>query len=344
MSDYNINERWSLLDRAKSAAPHYQVMKLINVANFMQEVPVTTANSGLFHRFSRDREMAASTNRAFYSGVGKTKMSKQVLYEHCELIERRREIDEDELDTLASDEAGKAEVLRQQDEAHLTKLGEDIVYRVFNGANTSGSEHINGFKARLASLNPSGTGNGLNNVRSAGNDNASYNTSIYVVEWNLNGGAYMFVPPNGMGGSMNGVVARDKGKEPQLDASDSTLTYYVYVAQFKAWMGLCVGDNLKIARIANINSQIDGSNNFIDANVDNTLIQLLNDGHFDRSRTRIYVNQDIMSQIEVYGKDKSNMNYMGSADVFGVPVPTFRGIPIRMLDNVIIPSAETVVS
>lgn len=344
MTDYNINERWSLLDRAKAVTPHYQVMKLLNVAGFMQEVPATTANMGLMHRFSRDREMAASTNRAFYTGVGKTKMSKQVIYEHCMLKERRREIDEDELDTLAADEAGKAEVLRQQDEAHITKLGEDIVYAVFNGAVTDGGEHIRGLKSRLASLNPSGTGNGLNNVRSAGNTNASYNTSIYVVEWNLNGGAYLFVPPNNMGGSMNGVVARNKGKEPKLDASDSTLTYYVYVAQFKAWVGLAIGDNLKIARVTNINSQLGASKNFIDANVDNMLISVLNDGHFDRARTRIYVNQDIMTQIEVYGKDKTNMNYAGSAQIFGTDVPTMRSIPIRMLDNVIIPSNETVVS
>jgi hypothetical protein len=198
MSDYNINERWSLLDRAKAlSVPHYQTMKLINVAEFAREIPVVTANMGLFHRYSRDREMAASTNRAFYSGVGSTKMSKQIIMEPCMLKERRREIDEDELDTLAADEAGKAEVLRQQDEAHLTKLGEDVFYGIFNAAKTDGSENVRGLKSRLASLNPSGTGNGLNNVISAGNTNASYNTSIYVVEWNTQGGAYLFVPPNG---------------------------------------------------------------------------------------------------------------------------------------------------
>lgn len=342
MTDYNINERWSLLDRSKAVTPLFRTMNL-KVDGFFQEVPAVQANMGLIHRFSRDREMAASTNRAFYAGVGRTKFSKQVVYEHCMLKERRREIDEDELDTLGGDAEGKKEVLRQQDEAHIIKLGEDIVNAIFNGSVTDGGEHINGLKARLASLNPSGTGNGLNNVRSAGNANASYNSSIYVVEWNTQGGAFLIYPPNGMANTQYGVAVRDKKKEPKLDASDSTMTYYVYVAQFKAWVGLAVGDNLKIARIANINTATSGSKNFIDGNVDNILLSVLNNGHFDRARTRIYVNEDIMTQIEIYGKDKSNLN-LSTGQVFGAPVPTFRGIPIRMLDNAIISSAETVVS
>jgi hypothetical protein len=139
-------------------------------------------------------------------------------------------------------------------------------------------------------------------------------------------------------------TGRNKGKEPKLDASDSTLTYYTYVAQFKAWVGLAVGDNLKIARVCNINSQLDTSKNFIDANVDNLLIDVLNQGHFNPARTRIYVNQNIMTQMQVYAKDKTNMNYMGAAEVFGIKVPTFQQIPIRMIDNVIITNAETVVT
>ena len=38
-----------------------------------------------------------------------------------------------------------------------------------------------------------------------------------------------------------------------------------------------------------------------------------------------------MTQIEIYGKDKTNLN-RSTGQVFGAPVPTFRGIPIAKCD------------
>ena len=344
MANYDINEQWTLLDRSKATADGKTTLPMIRIMdkkidNFFMDVPFVECNSGLRHRVRRANQMTESTNRSFYSGVGSTKQGSQIVFEPVMLKERRREIDEDEIDTLAN---GKEE-LKRQDMSHMMRLGEDVVDAFFNGGVTDGAENVRGLLARLASLNPSGTGNGLDNVLSNGNSNASYNTSIFIIEWAINEGAYGLYPPGFMKNTELGVSARDKQKEKVLDADDSTAAFYAYVAQFKAWLGLAVGDNLKIARLSNINTDVDSASNFISGNGHRRLFELLNRGRFDRSRTRLYMNSEMKTQFDILGSDKSNL-FLSSREVFGRPVDVFQEIPIRVLDNTIIKTTETVVT
>lgn len=337
MADRDINTKYTLLDRAKRTNDGKTVLPILNVMNllvddFFKDVPFVEANMGLQHKLVRDTGMADSSMRGFYQGVGSTKRNTQSVLEGVALLERRREIDEDEIDTLANPQ----EALRQEDEGHIQKLGEDVADTFFNGSVTSGGEYINGLKSRLGALNPSG----LNNVIS--NGYGSTGSSVYIVEWNpLKGqGAFGIYPPGFIKNTLFGIAARDKGKEVMADADDATKKYYAYVAQFKAWMGLAVGNNRKIARLANINPTVGGTDSFSDGGPEN-LITLLNTGRFDLAKTRIYVNPSMKAQMDVYALNKSNTLWP-TMEVFGRPVMTFQGIPIRVTD--VISSAETVVS
>jgi len=344
MSTIYINTKYTLLDRAKETSDGKTVLPVIKVMNqlvddFFADVPFVEANMGLKHKIVRDTGMVTSTNRTFYKGVVASKLNKQVVYEDVMLKERRREIDEDEIDTLAN----PGEKLRQEDEAHYRKLGEDVVCAFINGVQTDGSEHINGLLQRLDALNPTGLNNVISNGHTGG---GSTTTSVLVVEWNTDqtGGAYGIYPS----GSFNknaplGVSMKDKGKEPIADADDTTAKYYAYVAQFKAWLGLAVGNNRKIARLANINPTIGGSKAFDDGGVAN-LIKLLNNGRFDRARTRIYCNTTVKTQMDIYALDKANVLW-APTEVFGRQVTAFQGqIPIRSIDDTILTNTQAVVS
>ena len=333
------NTKFTLLDRSKRTSDGKTVLPVLEVMNqkiddFFMDVPFTEANMGLQHRLVRDTGMADSTKRTFYSGVGASKQNTQTVYEKVQLMERRREIDEDEVDTLSNPET----LLRQEDEAQTRKLGEDVVDNFFNGTSEDGSEDMNGLFARLASLNPSG----LNNVQSLGH--SSTGTSALILEWNTDktGGCFGIYPPGWVKNTSMGVNIRDKGKEPIADADDTTKKYYAYVAQFKAWMGLAVGNNRKVARLANINPTIGGSKAFTNGGAEK-LIALLNSGRFDRSRTRIYVNTTVKTQMDIYALNKANVLWSIS-EVFGKPTTMFQGIPIRVMDTTIISDSQTLVT
>jgi len=332
MATKYINTKYTLLDRAKETIDGKNVLGMISVMNeqvddFFMDVPFVEANMGLKHKLIRDTGMVASTNRSFYQGVPASKRNKQTVYEDVALMERRREIDEDEIDTLSN----RGEKLRQEDEGHTRKLGEDVVNEFINGTQGSGSEYINGLLQRLDTINPSG----LNNVHTNGHT-AGTGTRILVVEWNTDrsGGAHGIYPPGWVKGTALGVTIRDKKKEPVKDADNTANTYYAYVAQYKAWLGLAVGNNRKIGCLCNINTTLGGSNSFADGAVEN-LILLLHAMRINKARTRIYVNNTIAAHMDIYSLNKSNIIWP-TTEVFGRPVKNFQGIPIREIDTTIL--------
>lgn len=341
MADYNINERWSMFDRAKAFANgrHLPIINTLNlkVDDFYKDVPIKQCRFGLSDTFRRKNEMTASENIVPYYGIKSTKMGTQIVVEHVVKKGRLRSIDENELDGLSLEDQ-KSE-LRSQDEAHIRQLGEDGVYAFWHGGLTEASENIRGLYDRLSALNPSG----LNNVISVGNSNASYNSSIFLIEWEIDFGCWGIIPSNWMGKGPLGVKSVNEGRVKTANPNDVERTYMALDARHSLYIGVAVGDNLKIARLSNINTDEDGSNNFISGHASRKLYKLLENGHFDLSRTRMYVNPDIMTQIQILGDEKGNLS-LTSVEVFGRRVVAFRNIPIRVLDKVIIPSTETVVT
>lgn len=344
MTTKYINTKYTLLDRSKETIDGKTVLPLFLVMNelvddFFMDVPYVECNMGLTHRITRDTGMVDSTNRSFDQGVKASKVNKQVVTEQIALLERRREIDEDKIDTLANPK----EKLRQEDERHIRKLGEDVVFNMFNSVRTDGSENINGLFQRLDALNPTGLNNVISNGYTGG---GSTTTSVLVVEWNIDetGGAHGLFPPGFIKNTMFGVAARDKGKEKVAqDATNFDAIYYAYVAQFKAWLGLAIANNRKIARLANVNPTAwDASNSFVDGGTEN-LINMLHNGRFNRERTRIYVNTTIAAQMDIYALNKTNTLWP-TTEVFGRPVKVWQGIPIREMDTTIISNTQAVVA
>lgn len=341
MATRYANVQYTLLDRAKDTAdgktvlPTLQVMNRMGVDDFFMDVPFVEANMGLKHRIKRTSALPTSTNRTFYLGVPPTKTTKQVVYEDVMLKEQRREIDEDEVDTLANPK----ELLRQEDEFHQEALGQDVVTAFLQGSVVDGSQHVNGLLQRMDALNPTT----LNNVMSAGfTTGGSVTTRILIVTWDPNRGCYGIYPPGYMKNTRLGISARDKGKEPIADADDTTAKYYAYVAQFKAWLGLAVGDNRTTGCLANVNPT-SGGTGAVDDDLLDTFSTLMHAIRIDRARARIYVNQTIAAQLDNYSRKKHNV-FWPTTEVFGRPVKMYQGIPIRELDTTILTNTQAVVS
>jgi len=50
---------------------------------------------------------------------------------------------------------------------------------------------------------------------------------------------------------------------------------------------------------------------------------------------RIYVNETIMTQMEIRVKDKTNVNYTKEDGLAPGPVLKFKGVPIRQVDQIL---------
>ena len=344
MATKYINTKLTLLDRAKRTAEGKTVLPILEVMNeggvddFYQDVPFIECNMGLTHKIVRDTGMVASTNRRAYSGTPASKRNVQTVYEQTVEKTRRREIDPAELRGLSD----PAMYLRQEDEAQIRKLGEDIVNEFINGAETSGSEYCKGLLARMDALNPTT----LKTVLSNGNSDALYNTSVLVVEWNTDksGGAHGIYPSGLSSNSPFGISADNLGKCTVVDENDSTKRLELLTAMFTAVLGLAVGNNRKIGRLGNVNtSSWTHSNSFVNGGVER-LVEIINEGQFDRARTRIYVNRTVSAQMDIYALNKTNIHWP-TTELFGRHVKVFADdIPVRVLENSILSSTQAVIS
>lgn len=339
MAEYNINQQFTLLERAKltpdgkRALPLLDVMDKMGVDSFLQDVPFFESNQGMKHRISRTTSRPTSTRRLFYQGVAKTATQSQVIWEPLVLYEQRSGVDEDEIDTIKNGD----ELRRMRDLPHVKGIIDDVVYDFFRSDRANGAEYIDGLQPRLNSIsNPYESSTSIPYVWDNGGTGSDL-SSIYIVEYGPN--ACHGVYPSGgtiRGGGPFGMRVVNKGKEPIADSDDAAKTYYEYVTQFKFWFGMVVTDDWKIARIANIEKD-PASANALD---DNLIIKALNHGKFSKGATRMYANPFLTTQIDIRAKDKGNVQW-DVMEVFGRPVSQIQGIPLRKLDDTILSANES---
>lgn len=342
---YYPNKGYTLLDRlketvdGKNMARIIQVMNYYGVDDFFRDWPAIEASHGLKHQVSRTTSVPGSTRQALDAGVRPTVTHSQAIWEDVVLFAQRRSIHNKRVDTLSAQ--GKKDKLRMEDDSHRQALGKDIVYNVFNDTKVTGGEHVNGLLARLDTI----SGNNLNNVTSAGfTTGGSATTRLVIVELKPEKGAYLFYPPgaNTTNNATYGIYEEDKGEEPVTDPEDSLATRYDWVAIFEAWLGMAVGNNLKIGAMVNINPT-PGGTGAIDDDFFDKLNLLLSKLDLDYSRTRIYINRTLGAQFNNYARKKNNVNWP-TTEIFGKKPKDYQGIVMRELDDKIITNTQAVVS
>lgn len=115
---------------------------------------------------------------------------------------------------------------------------------------------------------------------------------------------------------------------------------YVYDDSFEFVGGIVVANPACLGRIANIPSATVSV-----SAIEDLLITLKNKMEIGPG-TVIYMNEDVMTGIEIRMKDKGNVSWSadGGKGLFGEAIPTFRGIPIKKIDSRILLNSESTVS
>jgi len=343
-NEYNINSQFTLVERmklsidGKSVIAAIDVMDKFGVDSFLRDVPFFPANQGLQHRVTRTTSRPSPSRRKWYKGVGATQATTQVIYEPVCLFEDRSEIDEGEVDTLTNG----TELRRMQDEAHVAGMVDAFVYAMFNDNRTSGGEYIDGLGARMSSLSyPGHTTSSLPYVYdNGGSADTGSLSSLWIVEYGPRAVHGIYPGASAARGlGPFGMRITNKGREPKADSDDSSKTFYQYVTQFVFYWGVAVANDWKIARIANISSDIGGA-----APIDeDVIIKALAHGKFRPEATRFYGNPYLQEQIEIKAKNQTNTLWKPK-EILGREVHALRGIPFRKVDDTILSATETAVS
>jgi hypothetical protein len=262
--------------------------------------------------------------RKINAGVAKEASRTQQIEEPIGMLEAYSQVDEALVD-LAPDPVS---FRRSEDLAFIEGMSQTLSTALIYGSHAATPEQFDGFATRYANLTTAGT-SAVHNVH-GGSGTGSDTTSVWLIQWGPDK-VHLFYPRNS---DTIGLTMKDDGLETVLDASSNP--YKAYQSHFKSYIGLCVRDDRCVQRLANIEST--GSSNIWSDDVTVRALREMPDGG---AGAVMYANRTVLAQIDIDAKDRSNVWY-NEKDVWGRPVMTFRGIPVRQVDAIL--NTETAIT
>jgi hypothetical protein len=330
----------SLLDIAKGWDPDGSpaaVAELLSQSNpVLDDMLWVEGNLPTGHRTTVRTGLAGATWRMFNQGVPVSKGTKAQIDEASGMLESWGEVDVD----LANLGGNAAAFRTSEGFAHVEALNQEFTGTLFYGNAGTAPEEFNGFATRYSSL-------GQNVITGSGS--GSDNSSIWLVGW---GSQTVFgVYPKG---SQAGLQHLDHGEQTiETINGIGGSRIRVYQDQWKWKCGLVVRDWRYVVRIANIDiSNLTTESSA--ANVEKLLIKAyhrlpsLNGAMgagglgYNGVRPVIYMNRTVAQMLDIQRYNiatgtNGSTTYGGVAQstIDGRWTPTFRGIPIRVVDQLL---------
>lgn len=315
MAAINAYGPLTLVEVAKRKDPDGNLATIAEVLDetneVLQDAVFREANDTFSNQTTRRASLPTGSFRKLNEGVA-TESTKTVnLVDRVAILEAWSENDIEVINAFPNPQ----EARMQEARGFIEGMGQNMAGKIFYGNESSVPEEFTGLAPRMDAL--ATTANVLNAGGSGGDT-----TSIYVVDWGPNS-VYMIYPKN----STAGLEHKDKGIETVEDANGNKFEAYVDKFVWKA--GLVVKHNKSIGRIANM--EYTGSANIFN---EDDLITLMNRMTKGPGR-RIYVNEDIMTQMEIRLKDKTNVNFTKADGLAPGTVLKFKGVPVRQCDQIL---------
>jgi hypothetical protein len=292
-------------------------------------------NDGAGHKTTVRTGLPSATWRLLNYGVAKSKSTTAQVRDSTGMLEAYSDIDK----ALADLNGNTAEFRMGEDRAFIESMNQSMQGGVLYGSTAVNPERFTGLGPRF---NSKSAGNGGNIVDAGGSSNT--NTSIWLVGWGQNTVHGLFPK-----GSKAGLQVRDLGEVPLYDANNNV--YQGYRTHFKWDCGLTVRDWRFVVRIANINVT---SGAVTTSNLISFLITALNKLPYASAagnspppgapggtitkpgqvNCSFYCNRTVRTQLDLQAMAKTN-NFLTIETRDGKPYTAFRGIPIRICDQIL---------
>jgi len=314
MAEKDVRSQLTLIELAKRA-DNNDLMTiaevLTEVNQFYDDALWQPSNQLLSHIITRRNSLPSGEHRKFNAGVSPAASSTTQVVEPIAMLESYSEPDK----ALADMSPDKDQFLMNEDTAHIEGMSQTMMDTLMYGNRGTAPEEIDGLAQRLSTI-------AQNNVVSCGGSGSDL-TSVFLVQWGINK-VHMIYPRNS---PTMGVERIFLGEDTATDSNSKK--YQIYRTHLKVYYGLAVHDERCIRRLCNIETA--GSSNLFD---DDLLIEQLNLMPYGRSGLVIYCNATVKSQMDKIAKDKSNVYYKPD-EIFGRPVTTFQGVPVRQVDAIL---------
>jgi len=294
-------------------------------------------NDGASHKTTVRSGLPTATWRLLNYGVAKSKSTTVQVRDSTGMLEIFSEIDK----SLADLHGNSAEFRMGEDMAFIEAMNQQMQQTVLYGNTSANPERFLGLSARFNSL----LADNKESIVDAGGS-GSTNTSIWLIGWGQNTCHGLFPK-----GSKAGLQVHDMGEVPIHDASGNI--YMGYRTHFKWDCGLTLRDWRYVVRVANINVgpggvTVDGLINFLIAAV-NKLPAIPAAGNSPppggtvpgQINTAFYCNRWVRTALDTQAVAKSNA-FLTIETRDGKPYTAFRGIPIRICDQLLNTEARVV--
>ena len=322
-----LTSTYSLVEQAKRINPdgtQAQVAEVLNrkMGGILAEAPWLPSNDVWTNKTTRRSTLPSGSRRRLNQRVTASVSRTTEIMDVIENIEDFSTVDIAMVDSMSSPAIFRSGEV----DAFVEGLGQTLVGDILYADSNADPDAMHGLAARMSTLD----GRFIIGEGGTGSDV----TSIYVANWGQTT-AYLNYPKN-MASEL-GVRHTDLG----IETSETTAGLMrVYRDHFVVRCGLVVRDPRSIGRLANIETA--GATNTFD---EDNLITLLNNMNIGEG-ARIYVNETILTQMQIRAKDKTNINYTfdNGDGLSGMPPMRFNGVPIRKIDREVLLNTEAAIS
>jgi hypothetical protein len=321
------------------------IVDLLSQANeILEDMLVVEGNLPTGHKTTVRTGLPQGTWRQLNFGVQNTKSTTAQIVDTCGNLEAYSVIDKD----IADLNGNTARFRLTEDSAFFEGMGQQMAAAFMYSNALSTPAQIMGLAPRYNTVSLANAQTAANVIDMGGT--GSTNTSLWFVSWGENTIHAIFPK-----GKKAGLQHIDMGEWPVLDGSGGT--YQAYRSHFKWETGLTVRDWRYAVRLANIDvTQLTGGSA---PNLINGLIRGVNrlptqpvgagpvqsattpSGVVGGGRTAIYCNRIVRTWLDIQATNKVNV-LLKMEEWHGKPVLTFRGIPIRTVDQILSNEARVV--
>ncbi len=321
MTSLTAYKQLTLIEVARRKAPDGTMATIAEVLNqenaIIQDAVWREANDTFSNKAVRRAKIPSGSWRKLNEGVAIESSEVIEMVDNIGLLETWSQTDIEIINAFPNPKQAR----NDEAMAFVEGLGQTMAETMIYGSAATTPEKFTGLASRLNTVVAT------ENVITAGGTSSDL-CSIFVVDWGPTS-CYMIYPK----GSMAGLEHKDKGIDIVRDTSNNM--YEAYVDKFSWKAGMVVKNSKSVGRIRNIESA--GSSNLFD---EDDLIGLLNRMTKGPGR-KIYCNQTVMTQVEIRAKDKTNIHYTTVNDIAPGPVTFFKGVPFRLVEQMLITEDAT---
>ena len=341
----------TLADLASRLDGQGNVADVINVATqtneILDDMLWTEGNLPTGHKTIQVVGLPSVYYRLVNAGVPRGRASTVAITEGTAMIEAYSLVDKD----LAAFSGDPAKFRLIEDMSFVQSMNITMAQALFYGNALTAPEQFNGLAPRYSTVNQATTPSAANVIDAGGT--GSTNSSIWLVCWGATSihGIY----PKG---SQSGLTMEDVSTPaPVLDANGNP--YQAYQTKLGWKCGLALRDWRYVVRIANIDVTTFSTGAAPD--IVNLLIQAVQTtptipssagvvqsatgqapgGTLSFGRPAIYMNRRLRTMLDIQQRNSRN-SYLTQETIQGRPVLTFRGIPIRTSDALLMTESRVV--